>query len=90
VIAQERHPDVEYIVSIGPTERVFNTFDEAVSYAFAAGLSVDKVVIDVLIYSEDGARAFGGDQAVAEYQVDPDASVAQRFEMTVKDHGRVP
>lgn len=90
MIGQDRHQDVEYIVSIGPTERVFPTFDEAVSYGFAAGLSAEKVVIDVLIYSEEGARAFGGDQAVAEYQMDPDASVAQRFEMTVKDLGRVP
>lgn len=82
--------DVEYVVVVGTSERVFSDFDEALSFAFAAGLGVGKVVIDVLIYSEAGARAFGGEEAVADYRDDPEASVFRRVELTVNDRGRVP
>jgi hypothetical protein len=86
----DRHPDVEYIVAVDRTERVFDAFDEALVYAFATGLSGAKIVIDVLIYSEDGARAFGGDDAADEYRDDSEASVFRRFELAVEDHGSVP
>jgi hypothetical protein len=82
--------DVEYVIVVGKSERVFNDFDEALSYAFAAGLSVGRVTIDVLVYSEAGARAFGGDDSVTEYRDDPEASVFRRVELTIKDMGRVP
>jgi hypothetical protein len=82
--------DVEYVVVVGTSERVFTDFDEALSFAFAAGLGIGKVIIDVLVYSEAGARAFGGDDAVTEYRDDPEASVFRRVELTVNDMGRVP
>jgi hypothetical protein len=82
--------DVEYVVVVGKSERVFTDFEEALTYAFAAGLGVGKVVLDVLVYSEEGARAFSGDEGVAEYKDDPEASVFRRVEITINDMGRVP
>jgi len=82
--------DVDYVVAVGKSERVFADFDEALSFAFAAGLSIGKVTLDVLVYSEEGAKAFGGDDAAAEYREDPDASVFRRVELTINDMGRVP
>jgi len=82
--------DVEYVVAVGQSERVFSDFDEALSFAFAAGLAIGKVTLDVLVYSEEGAKAFGGDDAAAEYREDPDASVFRRVELTINDQGRVP
>ena len=89
-MTQGEMQEVEYIVATGNSERVFGDFDEALSFAFAAALSVGKVIIDVLVYSEEGAKAFGGDDAAAEYREDPEASVFRRVELTVNDMGRVP
>jgi hypothetical protein len=86
----ETHPDVEYVVEAAGTERGYASFDEALSYAFSVALSAGRTNIDVLVYSEEGARAFGGDDAVEEYRDDPEASVFRRFELRVNDAGRVP
>ena len=86
----EAHPDVEYVVEAAGTERAYNNFDEALSYAFSVALSAGKTNLDVLVYSEEGAHAFGGDDAVEEYQEDPEASIFRRFEIRVNDAGRVP
>ena len=53
-------------------------------------MSAGKARIDVLVYGEDGADAFGGSEAVDEYREDPEASVFRRFEIEVHDLGRVP
>ncbi len=83
------HPDVEYAVGTEKSERVHASFDEALTYAFSAALAAGSVTLDVLVYSEEGAEAFGGDDAVEEYREDPDASVFRRFEISVNDAGRV-
>jgi hypothetical protein len=85
----DSHPDVEYVVAADGTERAHATFDEALSYAFSVALSVGKTNIDVLIYSDDGAEAFGGRDAIGEYQDDPEASIFRRFEIEARDLGRV-
>ena len=84
----EQHPDVEYVVEAEGAERAHSTFDEALSYAFSAALSSGTARIDVLVYSEDGASAFGGDAAREDFCTDPDASVFRRFEIGVRDAGR--
>jgi hypothetical protein len=86
----EAHPEVEYVVEAERAERAYQTFDEALAYAFSVALSAGHARIDVLVYGEDGADAFGGDDAVAEYREDPEASVFRRFEVQVEDVGRVP
>jgi hypothetical protein len=86
----EAHPEVEYVVEAERAERAYGTFDEALIYAFSVAMSAGKARIDVLVYGEEGADAFGGSEAVEEYREDPEASVFRRFEVEVKDLGRVP
>ena len=86
----ETHRDVEFIVSAGDTEQTFRGFDKALMHAFSVALAEGEATIDVLVYSEEGAHAFGGDDAVEEYQEDPEASIFRRFEIRVNDAGRVP
>ena len=85
----ETHPDLEYLVGANGVERAYPTFDDALSAAFTVGLSEGRTRIDVLVYSEEGAEVFGGDSAVEEYQEDPEASVFRRFEIEVREVGRV-
>jgi hypothetical protein len=85
----ETHPDVEYVVAAGSSERAYASFDEALASAFSVALSEGTMRLDVLVYSEEGAEAFGGDSAVDEYREDPEASVFRRFEIAVRDMGRV-
>ena len=86
----EAHPEVEYVVEAEHAERAYGTFDEALIYAFSVAMSAGKARIDVLVYGEEGADAFGGSEAVEEYREDPDTSVFRRFEVDVRDLGRVP
>jgi hypothetical protein len=86
----EAHPEVEYVVEAEHAERAYPTFDEALIYAFSVALSAGRARIDVLIYGEEGAEAFGGSDAVERYREDPDASVFQRFEIEVRDLGQIP
>jgi hypothetical protein len=86
----ETHPDLEYVVDAKGVERAYSSFDEALSAAFSLALSEGKTNLDVLVYSEEGAEVFGGDSAVEEYQEDPEASIFRRFEIQVRDVGRVP
>jgi len=85
------HEDVEFHVEAhGRDTRVHETFQEAAADAVSlsvAGLA--GVVIDVVIWSEEGARAYGGDDAVERYQEDPDASVFERVTVNADSRGRV-
>lgn len=84
----EEHQDVEYVVEADGAERSFNSFPEALTFAFSVALEESDVTLDVLVYSEEGAEAFGGDDAVDRYREDPDASVFQRYRVRVSDLGR--
>lgn len=86
----ETHQDLEYVVSVAGAERAYPTLDEALMQAFSVALSEGTTCLDVLVYSQEGAETFGGDDAVEEYQEDPEASVFRRFEIKVNDLGRVP
>jgi len=85
------HPDVEFAVDdAGGDERIFKTWDEAAGLAVSVALSDGRPAnLDVLIWSEDGAAAWGGDDAVEQYNEDPEASVFERFEIKVNVVGRV-
>lgn len=78
--------DVEYAVD----DKIFSDFDKAAAFAIQKALSKGAVTLDVIIYSELGAQAFGGDWAVKQYLEDPEASVFDRLEITINDQGRVP
>jgi len=49
-----------------------------------------RVNLDVLVWNEEGAEWYGGDDAVERYREDPEASVFERFEIKVNPVGMVP
>lgn len=87
----QKHDDVQYAVDdASGHEHVFDTFDAAAGYAVAVAVSgKENVSIDVLVWSEIGARHYGGDDAVESYEEDPDASVFERIEIKVNLAGRI-
>lgn len=86
------HKDVEFAVSDGRGNRddYFDDVREAVYVAFDVALTYGKANLDVIISSRAGAKAYGGDDAVEQYNEDPDASVFERYEIRVNAVGRVP
>jgi hypothetical protein len=85
----ETHKDVEFIVSADGVEQTFRTFDKALLHAFSVAIREGAVTLDVLVYSEEGAEWFQGEEGVQRHQEDPEASVFQRFEIAVADLGQV-
>lgn len=87
------HKDVEFQVSPARSTDIigtYKTFDEAAGVAVARSASTgEKVEINVLIYSKAGARWYGGDHALEEYDADPDASVHDRIVVKAESTGRV-
>lgn len=80
-----RHNDVEYAVD----DNYYPSFEEASTAAMLKAVSCGEAIVDVLVYSEEGARHFGGEDAVERYQEDPEASVFERLEIKVNNVGRV-
>lgn len=86
----KRHKDVEFSVDdASGGERIFKTFDEAAGFAVALAASGRKSSINILVYSRSGAKWLAGDEGVAEYEEDPDASVFRRIVIKADDQGRV-
>ncbi len=70
--------------------RVYTTMGEAASVAIGVAASTGlTVTIDVCIWSEAGAKAYGGDHGVEQYREDPDASVFERIEVKANALGRI-
>jgi hypothetical protein len=89
-MARRTHKDIEFAVDdASGRQRIFKTWDEAAGFATSLAASGRDVNLDVLAYSEAGARAFMGDDGVEEYREDPDASVFMRLKVSVDDQGRV-
>lgn len=85
------HEDVEFAVDdAAHMENVFPTFAQAAAFAVSLAASGEPAHIDILVWSEEGARALGGDAAVEQYLEDPEASVFERLEITVNNVGRIP
>ena len=90
-MARKSHKDVDYSVLDGSDkERIFGSFDEAAGFALGMAIARGEADLDVLIWSESGARFYGGDDAVDQFDEDPEASVFERFEITVNNAGRIP
>lgn len=86
------HSDVEFAVGTYGTTKttIYKNAEEASAIAIARSVSgMGDQVIDVLIYSRAGARWFGGDDAAAIYEEDPDASVYDRIVVRAESHGRI-
>ena len=90
---RRKHKDVEFHVegaSMRGVPVVYRTFDEAAGIAVArASATGDKVNIDVVIWSESGARAYAGDEGVEMYREDPEASVFERIVVKADHVGRI-
>lgn len=84
--------DVEYHVSLTGRDNaeITTSFDRAREIAFTYLFSRGEAVIDVVIWSEEGARRYGGDDAVKQYREDPEASVFERYELKCNAAGRIP
>lgn len=92
-MARLRHTDVEYSVDWpGNTmqETVYDNFADAAKALVSLCTGSGKATLNVLIFSEAGARFYGGDTAVEQYLEDPEASVFERFEFKCNAVGRVP
>ena len=87
-----KHKDVDFEVdtATGHGRKNFDTWNEAAAYAIATGAARgQRINLDVLIHSRAGARWWGGEHAVEEYDADPDASVSERFVVNVNPQGRI-
>lgn len=86
----DTHKDVEYHVEAsGGKAQVFKKYSEAATFAFTVASSRGSANLDVVVWSRAGAKFYGGDEAVERYDEDPEASVFDRFEITVNNVGRV-
>ncbi len=82
--------DVEFQIDLPNGEtKTFDDFRDACAFAVTLAASGWHVNLDVLIYSKGGARRWGGEHAVEEYEADPDASISQRLVISVDDQGRI-
>jgi len=85
------HKDVEYHVeSQHHDTQVFGEPDAAMIAVGTACMHTGAATLDVVIWSKAGAKAYGGDDAVDQYEEDPEASVFERFEFRCNALGRVP
>ena len=85
------HPQVGFHVDdAAGKERIFRTWDEAAGFAVVmASSGKEDVYLDVVIWTESGARWWAGDHGVEQFREDPDASVSERYKIKVEDQGRV-
>lgn len=85
------HADVEFAVDdASGNERIFKDGKEAGAFAMQVAIARGEANLDVLVWSEQGARAYGGEDAVERYNEDPEASVFERYEVKVNFVGSVP
>ena len=93
-MAKATHRDVEFVVDVpkraSGRERIYRRFDDAAANAILLSMTEGLVYLDVLVWSEAGARWLNGDAGVEQYREDPAASVFERLEIKVNSVGRVP
>jgi len=84
------HDDVEFHCS-SPGVKTFVTHDYARAAEVLLGnaLCSGQGTLDVCVWSEEGARHYGGDDAVESYREDPECSVFERYEIRVSSMGRI-
>jgi hypothetical protein len=89
------HKDVEF--HIDRWHREHGSTIVAHSYTDACQLAVTECIahgvtvkLDVVVWSEAGAKAYGGDDAASQYRNNPHDSVFERFEVKVNNVGRIP
>lgn len=84
------HPQVEFHVQPYQSKtKVFRTWNEAAGFAVEMAFSKGTTTIDVVIFTEAGARWWMGEDGVEQYREDPEASVFNRYTVEASDWGRV-
>lgn len=89
------HKDLEFHVGRAsfepkPPDTVFRSWDKACGHALACATSNGcGYLIDVVVHSVGGARAWAGDDGEERYREDPDASVFERITVDASSLGRV-
>lgn len=87
----KKHKDVEFQVEGhgGRDFGYYKTFADAAVAVLNAGMATGYARLSVLVSSRAGARWVGGDDAVASYNEDPDASAHASYEFRVNAQGRI-
>ena len=85
---------VEFAVdnlAVPAEEQIFDHLGDAMEFAASCSIARcgEKRYVDVLVYSRQAAKRWGGDEAVEMYDEDPDASVHERIVVTAESIGRV-
>lgn len=81
-----QHADLEFAVDGFYT----HDFGAAMCRAVQRALTLGRpVALDVVVWSEDAARLFGGEEAVEVYREDPDATVHDRIMVSAQSQGRI-
>lgn len=89
----ETHKDVEYhIDEIGGGTFITHSFDKASAYAVRQSIDLGEkwTNVDVVVWSEAGAKWWGGDEGVRRYHEDPEASVFDRLVVKAQSQGMIP
>jgi len=82
---------VEYHVDMpNGSTRICNDAQQAQLLAVSIAMTGRTATIDVVCWTEEDAKAYGGDDAVKRYRDDPDASVFDRIEIRAESKGMVP
>jgi hypothetical protein len=83
------HKDLSFVVTTGDHRQEFRRPNEALVHAFVLAASGRNVTFDVLAFSRGAAKAWSGDAGAESYDEDPEASVFERYELSVHFTGRV-
>ena len=83
------HKDVEFHIDHRTGTKIFKTFAEAANFAVLHALAGSDVDIDVVVWSQAGAKWLSGADGVAQYREDPEASVFERVRVRAWSLGRV-
>ena len=85
-LLEAQHADLEFAVDGFYT----HDFGAAMCRAVQRALTLGRpVALDVVVWSEDAARLYGGEDAVACYREDPDATVHDRIMVSAQSQGRI-
>ena len=87
---RKSHKDVQYTVdTTAAKEEVFKTFDDAAAFALSRAIASGSARLNVLVWTEAGARWYGGSDAIKQYREDPGASVFETFAIKANAQGRI-
>lgn len=84
-----KHRDISFEVRCDEHREGFTSADKAMAKAFVLAVTGREVILDVLVFSRAGAKAWAGDTGAESYAEDPDATVFERYRVSVSFEGRI-